>query len=121
MAGPFRVGIDIVHEDDIKPLIGDSVLLNRTFSAREIAECAPRLQDAVAAYARRFAAKEALIKACDTSVGYFSAIEIVSQPGGGVSANWSVLIERGLTADVSVSSSRGTAVAVAIVRPTAGV
>jgi phosphopantetheine--protein transferase-like protein len=112
------VGIDIVHEDDIASLIADSVALNRTFSAREITECAVRIEDTVTAYARRFAAKEALIKACGAPAGYFSAIEIVSQPGGGVSANWSVLTERGLNADVSISSSRGTAVAVAIVWPT---
>jgi phosphopantetheine--protein transferase-like protein len=114
------VGIDIVHEDDIAPLIADNVALKRTFSALEIAECAVRVEDSVAAYARRFAAKEALIKACGTPVGHFSAIEIVSHPGGGVSANWSVLIERGLNADVSISSSRGTAVAVAIVWPAEG-
>ncbi|HXV76000.1 MAG TPA: 4'-phosphopantetheinyl transferase superfamily protein [Candidatus Polarisedimenticolaceae bacterium] len=114
-AAPLGVGIDISHERDFVDLIDNRVALERTFSAREIDECLAAGQDAAAALARRFAAKEALMKACRHVTGALDRIEIVHDDDGAPLARWEHLRANGLRAQISLSSAHSVAVAVAIV------
>ncbi len=113
--GPW-IGIDIVAESELIALSGNEAALKRVFTAREIDDCRSRGQDAITALARRFAAKEALMKACQRVVDIPSRIEIVHDAEGVPSVRWDYLEAHGLTAQLSVSSTASLAVAVALVQ-----
>ena len=115
-AGEPWIGIDIVAESELVELSRNDAALKRVFTAREIDDCLNRGQDAVAAFARRFAAKEALMKACRRVVDSPSRIEIVHDDAGTPSVRWDFLEANGLTAQISVSSTASLAVAVALVQ-----
>ena len=84
----------------------------RTFTPAEIAWCQSRGESAGAAFARLFAAKEALIKAMRAPEGRFCAIEIVHDADGAPSARWSKLPEHG---EVSISMAYSHPFAIATV------
>jgi len=115
LGGRLRVAVDIVDEREIEKLSRNPRALRRTFTDRELAECAARGEDRIAALARRFAVKEALMKACGEPAGVPARIEIVHDPSGAPKARWDYLSKNGLEAEVSASSSAGLAVAVAVV------
>ena len=111
------IGIDIVAESELIELSRNDAALKRVFTAREIDDCVNRGQDATTALARRFAAKEALMKACRRVEDAPSKIEIVHDEGGAPSVRWDFLEANGLTAQISLSSTASLAVAVALVQP----
>jgi phosphopantetheine--protein transferase-like protein len=86
----------------------------KIFSLREIAQCL-EVDDPSGRFARRFACKEALIKAAGWKGTPLTKIEIVSDRGGGPKVVWPGLEKKGLAAKVSLSSEGGLAVAVALV------
>jgi holo-[acyl-carrier protein] synthase len=95
-------GIDLVDLARIRDLIrrqGER-FLDRVFTAAEIAHCRPRV-DADAAFAARFAAKEAVMKCLGTGwsdgIG-FQQIEVLRAPRGSVSIGL-----RGRAADVAAA------------------
>jgi phosphopantetheine--protein transferase-like protein len=110
------IGIDIVAESELVELSRNDAALKKVFTSREIDDCLSRGQDAVTALARRFAAKEALMKACRRVVDLPSKIEIVHDAAGAPSVRWDFLEANGLTAQISVSSTGSLAVAVALVQ-----
>ena len=59
------IGIDIIENKRIKSLIKDKVFLKRTFSRNEI-EFSKKLINKTNFFAKRFAAKESLVKALGT-------------------------------------------------------
>ena len=79
------VGIDIIEIERVKRALADRPLLRgRLFTEREIAYCTGR-SSADASFAARFAAKEAVRKACSRAlpdkVMAWQEIEIVLQAG----------------------------------------
>ena len=111
----INIGIDLADERQLEGILSNRAALVRTFTQRELDECLARHDDAIPALARRYAAKEALIKACGRPEGYLARIEILHDADGRPIANWEFLIERGLTARLSLSSAPPFAVAVAVV------
>jgi phosphopantetheine--protein transferase-like protein len=111
------VGVDIANEGDFARIWHKSAVLEKMFTRREIEECLQREADSVAALTRRFAAKEAVIKACGKDLSVAPQIEIVSDEAGRPQVRWDYLREENLCADVSLSSESPLAVAVAIVQP----
>jgi len=114
--GDIRVGIDLTDERHLRGMLSNRRALERTFTPKELADCLRRGQDATPALARRFAAKEALIKASGQPVGRLVHIEILHDAEGQPVVNWAFLDENRLSAQVSVSSVSHLAVAVAVVR-----
>ena len=113
----MRIGIDIAQETDLGELLQNDRAMSRVFTDREIADCQNRHQDATTAFTRRFAAKEAVAKAVGTIPGYFSDIEISHDSTGRPKVDWKHLVDHGLSADISLSSTGSTAVAIALVLP----
>ena len=113
----IQIGIDLADEHQFEAILSNPAALARTFTRRELDECLARHDDALPALMRRYAAKEALIKACGRSEGYLARIEILHDAEGRPIAKWEFLVEKGLTARLSVSSAPPFAVAVAVVMP----
>jgi phosphopantetheine--protein transferase-like protein len=113
----IRVGVDIANEGDFARIWNKSAVLEKMFTRREIEVCARQEADSVAALTRRFAAKEAVIKACGKDISVAPQIEIVSDEEGRPKVKWDYLTEENLCADVSMTSESPLAVAVAIVQP----
>jgi holo-[acyl-carrier protein] synthase len=117
LARGIRIGIDIADEREIAEMLRNEAALRMVFTEREIAECRSRGEDTAASLARRFAAKEALLKACREAVGAPAAIEILHDAQGAPSARWERLEGLGLRAEISLSSASPFAIAAAIVLP----
>lgn len=113
----MRIGIDIAEENDLQSLLQNDRAMSRVFTDREIADCRSRHQDSSTAFARRFAAKEAVAKAVGTIPGHFADIEITHDESGRPKVGWQHLTDNSLLADVSLSSTGSTAVAIALVLP----
>ncbi len=113
----IQIGIDIADERQFQALSREPRALERTFTPRELAECRSRDEDAGPALLRRFAAKEALIKACGQPEGHLARIEILHDNDGRPIVHWDHLTQKGLSARISVSSAPPYAIAVAIVGP----
>lgn len=114
----MRIGIDIAEEHDLEYLLQNERAMSRVFTAREIDDCRNRHQDTATAFTRRFAAKEAIAKAVGTIPGHFADIEITHDESGRPKVGWQHLVDNSLSADVSLSSTGSTAVAIALVVPT---
>lgn len=113
----LRIGIDIAVVSDFESLVDRDDVLCKQFSHGEIAECRARHEDAGAALARRFAAKEALIKATSQRTSELWQIEILHRPDGAPYASWEYLKSHRLACQLSLSSAGPFAIAVAIVGP----
>jgi phosphopantetheine--protein transferase-like protein len=111
----LRIGIDLAAVIEFEQMLTNPAALARLFTPLELSECLSRQQDAGAALARRFAAKEALLKACGVPDFDLAAIEIRHDPSGAPFAAWNYLDQHALECRLSVSSSGDFAVAVAIV------
>ena len=110
----LRIGIDIVDEKELRALARDERALAKVFTPRELSACETRGEDRHAALARRFAAKEALVKAWGRPVGNLAAIEITHGADGEPIVHWECLQRNGLRAELSISSASPVAVAVAV-------
>jgi holo-[acyl-carrier protein] synthase len=80
------IGIDLVENERIRRALDDhgEAFERRVFTPAEIQECAGRA-DRVEAFAARFAAKEACLKALGTGWAEglsFQQVEVVRGPGG---------------------------------------
>ena len=69
------IGIDIVDEREFGKTAENERALARIFSERELSDCRGRDQDRVSALARRFAGKEAVVKASGKAVGALYSVE----------------------------------------------
>jgi len=118
------VGVDVVEVDRVRRLLADHPerFVARVFRPEEIRYCAPRA-NAAECYAARFALKEAVMKLLGTGWGDgvgFRDVEAVRRPSGALHA----ALHGAATAHarrlgigrihVSVSHTRGLAVAVAV-------
>lgn len=76
------LGLDIVHVPDFELRLKDDFFVAATFTARERAYCdaQPGSVRTAHAYAGRYAAKEALVKALDQARGLLQ----IDAPGGGL-------------------------------------
>jgi phosphopantetheine--protein transferase-like protein len=113
----MRIGIDIAEESDLDGLLQNERAMSQVFTEREIADCRNRHQDTATAFMRRFAAKEAVAKAVGTIPGHFAEIEITHDDTGRPQVGWKHLTDNRLSADISLSSTGSTAVAIALVLP----
>jgi len=113
----MRIGIDIAEESDLDGLLKNDRAMSRVFTKREISDCRNRHQDSATAFMRRFAAKEAVAKAVGTIPGHFTEIEITHDDNGRPKVGWQHLTDNQLSADISLSSTGSTAVAIALVLP----
>lgn len=113
--GDIRVGIDIANEADFARIQHERAVLEKMFTRSEIEDCLRRDGDCAAALARRFAAKEAVIKACGKDISVAPEIEIVTDEAGRPHVRWEYLTGENLCAEISLSSESPLAVAVAIV------
>ena len=119
MADPIcKIGVDIVNESEFKGMACDERALGKVFSERELEDCRSRGQDYHGALARRFAGKEAVVKAWGKGVGDLSAIEIMHDAHGKPIVFWDVLGRHGLDAQLSLSSAGPLAIGVAVLVPT---
>jgi phosphopantetheine--protein transferase-like protein len=76
------LGLDVVHVPDFEVRLRDEFFVKATFTARERAYCdsQPGTVRKTHAYAGRYAAKEALVKALDQA----RSVLQVAAPGGGL-------------------------------------
>lgn len=116
------IGVDLVESERIQALIKryGARFLNRVFTENEIAYCLPKIT-AANSFAARFAAKEAVFKA--TGLGLNAGmrwrdIEVLNdekgKPAVRLSGKTGELLY-GKTIHISLSHSKNTAVAVAVV------
>tara|TARA_B100001564_G_scaffold191568_1_gene160952 strand:- start:415 stop:801 length:387 start_codon:yes stop_codon:yes gene_type:complete len=78
------IGVDIVHNKRIKNLIKNNNFLIRTFGKKEI-EISKKFFDKTNYFAKRFSAKEALVKALGTGFRYnlnFKDVQILNNKLG---------------------------------------
>lgn len=76
------VGCDIIEIERIARAIKSESFIRRVFTAEEAAYCQRRGQQAVASFAARFAAKEAVLKALGTGLREGSLQEIAVDNDG---------------------------------------
>lgn len=76
------VGCDIIEIERIARAIKSESFIRRVFTAEEAAYCQKRGQQAVASFAARFAAKEAVLKALGTGLREGSLQEIAVDNDG---------------------------------------
>src|SRR5512144_2717844 len=113
-----RVGIDLLEIERLeRALARRPRLAERLFPEGERAYAAGRARP-VMHLAARFCAKEAVAKALALEAWSWQDIEVVSPAGGGPPqvVLHGPLAARGVEVDVSLTHSRGTAGAVAVVR-----
>ena len=80
----FGVGVDIIKNSRIKKLLKNNNFINRVFSKNEIKNSA-KIRDKTGYFSKRFAAKEAFIKAIGTGFRYnvnFKDISITNNKVG---------------------------------------
>jgi phosphopantetheine--protein transferase-like protein len=114
---PYKIGIDIVNEQDFLQILNNEQVLAKVFSKRELLDCRNKAEDYNSALARRFAAKEAVIKAWGKAVGNLAEIEILHDDHGMPFVSWRQLEQSHMYAQVSLSSACAFAVAVAVLMP----
>jgi len=101
----YGVGHDLVHHPELGPSLEKPAVLGRLFAQEEIEYCRNQASDSLACFARRFAGKEAVIKALGEPTSSLSEIAFSHTSNGGLAVRWSRLDELGLCAMVSASSS----------------
>jgi phosphopantetheine--protein transferase-like protein len=106
------VGIDIVSIDQIQALVANTRARELVFCPEEIAWCEAQLQDALPAFARTFAIKEAAMKALQAPEGMPANIRVMRNEGRSPSIEWHRLAKAG---SVSVSTSFSAPFAIAVV------
>ena len=112
------IGLDLLEIDRLEDALARRpALAERLFTDGERAYAAARTRPGQH-LAARFCAKEAVAKALALEAWSWQDIEVVSPPGGGPPrvVLHGALAGRGLEVDVSLTHSRGTAGAVAVVR-----
>ncbi len=115
--GWIHVGVDAADEREIEALVLNDAALGRVFTDREIVRCRAFGQGARAAFARCFAAKEAVLKAARIEGATVREIEIHWASDGAPRVHWPRLVEDGMHISVSTSSSGTLALAVAVACP----
>ena len=78
------IGTDIVDVNRIKKSIKNKIFLSRLFSKEEIFKCS-KLNNSSNCYAKRFAAKEAFVKALGTGIANginFNEIIVLNEKNG---------------------------------------
>ena len=78
------IGVDIVQNKRIKDLIKNKIFINRTFGKKEIM-ISKKFFDKTNYFAKRFSAKEALVKALGTGFRYnlnFKDVQILNDKFG---------------------------------------
>jgi phosphopantetheine--protein transferase-like protein len=114
---PCKIGIDIVNEQDFLQILNNEQVLAKVFSKRELLDCRNKIEDYNTALARRFAAKEAVVKAWGQAVGNLAEIEILHDVHGMPFVSWRQLEQNHMYVQVSLSSAGAFAVAVAVLMP----
>jgi holo-[acyl-carrier protein] synthase len=110
------VGLDLLEIDRLEAALERRpTLATRLFTEGERAYAAARSRPAQH-LAARFCAKEAVAKALALEAWSWRDIEVVSEGGAPRIVLHGVLAGRGVEVDVSLTHSRGTAGAVAVVR-----
>ena len=115
------VGCDIIEIERISRAIERAAFVRRVFAAEEIAYCQSRGKQAVASYAARFAAKEAVLKALSTGLRGGELTEIVvtndelGKPAVELRGYHRELAERLGAARINISLNHGRDTAVAYV------
>lgn len=115
------VGCDIIEIERIARAIKSESFIRRVFTAEEAAYCQRRGQQAVASFAARFAAKEAVLKALGTGLREGSLQEIaVDNDGLGkplvqLSGHFAMLAKQLGVKNIQISLSHSREFAVAYV------
>jgi holo-[acyl-carrier protein] synthase len=113
------IGLDLLEIDRLEAALARRpALAERLFTEAERAYAADKSRPGQH-LAARFCAKEAVAKALALDAWSWQDIEVVSSPQGGPPriVLHGALAQRGIEVDVSLTHSRGTAGAVAMVRP----
>lgn len=113
----IRIGADIADERDFERMQKNKKALGKIFTQNEIATCQSKFEDFPSALTRRFAAKEALIKARGKGAAAFTKIEILNENSGKPVVSWSYLTKNNLCAEISFGSAYPFAVAFAVIYP----
>ncbi len=108
----LRVGIDIVSLDDVRQLVANPRARNTVFSPEEISWCEGRREDALAAFARTFAIKEAAVKALESPEGKLRRVRVLRRSGKAPRIEWKELDG---AESVTVSTSFSAPFAIAVV------
>jgi len=115
------VGCDIIEIERIARAIKSESFIRRVFTAEEAAYCQRRGQQAVASFAARFAAKEAVLKALGTGLREGSLQEIaVDNDGLGkplvqLSGHFAILAKQLGVKNIQISLSHSRELATAYV------
>lgn len=115
------IGCDIIEIERIARAIKSESFIRRVFTAEEAAYCQRRGQQAVASFAARFAAKEAVLKALGTGLREGSLQEIaVDNDGLGkplvqLSGHFAMLAKQLGVKNIQISLSHSREFAVAYV------
>ena len=115
----YGMGHDLLENAQLESALSKPKAMKRIFTSEEIEHCRGQKADKLACFARRFAVKEAVIKALGYPCGQLSEISVKRGDEGAPIVEWGRLSERGLRAIVSASSSgaysSATAILVALV------
>lgn len=115
------IGCDIIEIERIARAIKRESFIQRVFTAKEAAYCQSRGQQAVASFAARFAAKEAVLKALGTGLREGSLQEIavandaVGKPLVQLSGHFAALSRQLGVKNIQISLSHSRDFAVAYV------
>jgi len=107
----IKLGVDIVSISEISTLVQNPKTMRRTFSETEILWCQERHDDMFPAFARTFAAKEALMKALGEQEGHLNKIEVMRERERNYRVKWDKL-PRGCQVALSTSYSEPFAIAI---------
>ena len=118
------IGVDIIEIDRLKSIISNQAFIKRVFTKLEIKDClSSSILDVQAShFASRFAAKEAVFKAVsDIEVLRWQEIQVSNESSGKPVITFfgttkDIMEKNGLDIEVSLSHSRNSAVAVAILK-----